>query len=213
MSVLIKICGLSTPETAASAARSGADYVGLVFVSSSPRVVAGGLAAATAEAARAHGAKIVALLVDADDAAAEAAVRAARPDVLQLHGGEGPDRAAELRDRFGLPVWKAFGVSSLADLAAAADYAAVDGLLFDARPPAGADRTGGHGAAFDWTILQGFRSPRPWFLAGGLTPENVAEAVRVTGAPAVDVSSGVERERGVKDPALISAFVQAVRQA
>lgn len=214
MSALIKICGLTTPDAARFAAEAGADYVGLVFAPASPRFVSGETAAATARAARGGGAKVVALLVDPDDAALAAAVAAVSPDAIQLHGRETPERVAEVRARTGLAVWKAIGVSAREDLGAAASFeAAADALLFDAKPPKGADRTGGHGAAFDWTILQGFASPKPWFLAGGLTPENVAEAIRIAGAPAVDVSSGVEKSPGVKDPALISAFVSAVRQA
>jgi phosphoribosylanthranilate isomerase len=159
-------------------------------------------------------AAVVALLVDpSSDQLAEVAEGLA-PDMIQLHGRETPERVAAVRATYGLPVVKALGVRQGADLDAAPAYEAVaDHLMLDAKPPEGASRPGGHGGAFDWSVLQGRSFSRPWFLAGGLTPDNVAEAIRVTGAPMVDVSSGVESAPGVKSPALITAFLEAVRRA
>jgi phosphoribosylanthranilate isomerase len=154
--------------------------------------------------------KIVSLIVDMDDAGIEALVKMVRPDFLQLHGGESARRAAYVRGKFQLPVIKVLPVGEASDLAAAAEYDhAADMLMFDARPPKGAARPGGHGAAFDWKILSGRQFTKPWFLAGGLTPDNVARAMELSGAKLVDVSSGVESAPGVKDAALIRAFVQA----
>ncbi len=157
-------------------------------------------------------ARSVAVLADPDDRLINAAVNAG-VDALQLHGAETPDRTAEIKARSGLEIWKALGVSDAPDLDAASRFAVADRLLIDAKPPKGAGRTGGHGAAFDWSILDGWTAPRPWILAGGLKVENVAAAIARTGAGAVDVSSGVERARGVKDAALIKAFIDAAKAA
>ncbi|TYO91225.1 phosphoribosylanthranilate isomerase [Oceanicella actignis] len=209
----IKICGLTEPEGLRAAAGAGAAYVGFVFFARSPRNVAPAEAARLAALAPAGLCK-VALTVDADDAALEAILEAAPIDMLQLHGAETPERVAQLRERFGLPVMKAVGVADEGDLPAIAEHArAADQLLIDARPPRGAALPGGNGLSFDWRLLQGRRWAVPWMLAGGLTPENVAEAVRLTGARQVDVSSGVERAPGVKDPARIAAFVRAAAAA
>ena len=132
--------------------------------------------------------------------------------VLQLHGRETPERVAEIRTRTGCEVWKAFGVETAGDLTGAGAFSAADRLLIDAKPPKDADRTGGHGQAFDWSILKDWTAPKPWILAGGLTPENVAGAIAATGAPAVDVSSGVERLRGLKDKELVRAFLRAAKE-
>jgi phosphoribosylanthranilate isomerase len=210
-----KICGLSTPDAVHAAVEGGASYLGFVFFGPSPRDIAPEAAAALAAPAR-QGAdvKIVALTVDPGDADLARITEALKPDLIQLHGRETPERVAAIRARFGLPVIKAVGVRDAADIAAARAYdGAADYLMFDARPPEGADRPGGHGVSFDWTLLEGVRLTRPWFLAGGLDPWNVGEAVRLSCARLVDVSSGVERGPGVKDADLITAFLKAVRQA
>jgi phosphoribosylanthranilate isomerase len=209
----VKICGLRSRGDLAAAAAAGASFGGLVFYPPSPRNVS--LADARWIAGgRVEGLALVALTVDASDVEIEAILEAAPVDMLQLHGAESPARAAELRARFGRPVIKAVGVAEDGDLDGLPAYAeAVDMFLIDARPPRGADLPGGNGIAFDWRLIRGQRWPAPWMLAGGLTPENVAEAVRLTGARRVDVSSGVERTRGIKDPARIDAFVRAALTA
>lgn len=213
MSLEIKICGLSTAETLDAALDAGADMVGMVFFAPSPRNV--GLATAAGLAARTHGrAQVVALTVDADDATLDAIVDAVHPDILQLHGRETPERVAAIRARFDLPVMKALGIASRADLAALPAYEAVaDRLLLDAKPPRGAVLPGGNGVPFDWALLDGLAPARPFMLSGGLDPENVGEAVRRLHPPGIDVSSGVERAPGVKDPARIEAFLAAARAA
>jgi phosphoribosylanthranilate isomerase len=208
--VIVKICGLSTPEALAAAVAAGADMAGFVFFEKSPRHI--DLAAARRLGAQAAGAiKKVALTVDADDAAFAAIIDALDPDYLQLHGGETPARAEALKARFGLPIIKAIGVATKEDARSAEAYAAADILLFDAKPLPDATVPGGAGQVFDWRALEGAAPKKPWLLSGGLTPENVAEALQATRAPGVDVSSGVERARGVKDLAKIAAFVQAAR--
>ncbi len=214
MPVEVKICGLSTPETVDAAIAAGADLIGLVFFPRSPRNVT--LDQAAALAARARGkAKIVALVVDADDAALAAIVETVRPDIIQAHGSETPERVAEIRRLTGLPVIKAIKVKDHSDIAAAADYSGVASLiLYDAKAPEalGSSLPGGNGHAFDWALLETDRRPA-FMLAGGLTPENVAEAIRITGAPVVDVSSGVESAPGVKDIHLIRKFIEAAKPA
>jgi phosphoribosylanthranilate isomerase len=211
--LLVKICGLSTAETLDVALDAGADAVGFVFFSPSPRHLA-------YEAARKLGARVksraekVALSVDADDATLAAVVEALRPDALQLHGKESPARVAAIKQRFGLPVMKAIPVETRGDLAAIANYAGVaDRLLFDARAPREATRPGGLGKAFDWRLLENLDPGIPFMLSGGLDAGNVAEALRITRARSVDVSSGVERAPGEKDPDKIRAFVRAARAA
>lgn len=214
MPVRAKICGLSTPEAVAAAVEGRAAYVGFVFFPKSPRHVSPGLAARLAEPARAAGLGVVAVTVDPTDAELVEIARTLRPDLIQLHGAEPPERASAIGRLTGAGVIKALPVSTVADLDRAKVYEpAVDHLMFDARPPQGSDLPGGVGARFDWTILQGRRFARPWFLAGGLDPWNAAEAAQVSGAPLLDVSSGVERGAGLKDPVLISAFLDAVRRA
>lgn len=208
----IKICGLTSAEALDAAIAARADYVGLNFYPPSPRYVA--LANAAALAAQ-SGQRIgrIGVFVDADDAAIGDAVAAARLDALQLHGSESPARAAELRARFGLPVWKALAVSAAGDVAKAHAYVgAADFILFDAKTPKGT-LPGGMGLAFDWSLLRGWNGVLPWGLAGGLDQDNVAEAIRQTGAPLVDTSSGVESAPGVKDIAEITAFCAAVHTA
>lgn len=207
--IRVKICGLRTQADVAAVAKAGAAYAGFVFFPKSPRHLTIPEAKALALAVPLGLAK-VALIVNADDAAIEAILAEVPIDILQLHGAESPERVAEVRDRFGLPVMKAVGLSGEADLAAVMDYALVaDQLLVDAKPGSGTDLPGGNGLAFDWRLLVGRRWLRPWMLAGGLGPHNVAEAIRLTGVLQVDVSSGVESEPGVKDAGLIAAFVAA----
>ncbi|MDB5459088.1 MAG: trpF [Caulobacteraceae bacterium] len=210
-----KICGLKTPEAVQAALQGGAAYLGFVFFDKSPRHLEPEAAARLAAPVRqASAARIVALTVDPSDAEIDNILAVLKPDLIQLHGRETPQRAAALRAATGLPVIKAVGVRDSSDIAAARAFdGAADHLMFDAKPPKDADRPGGHGASFDWTLLEGLRLERPWFLAGGLDPWNVAEAVRLSRAPLVDVSSGVERGPGVKDPDLIAAFLSAVRRA
>jgi len=209
--IRVKICGLREADHVATAVKAGAGYVGFVFFPKSPRAI-------TAEAARALALDVpvgiarVALTVDAGNDLLDDLTERVPLDMLQLHGDESPERVAEVRARYGLPVMKAVGVGDESDLAALEDHLTVaDQVLVDARPPAGGEVPGGNGLAFDWRLIAGRRWPVPWMLAGGLTPGNVAEAVRVTGARQVDVSSGVERARGVKDPALIRDFLTAAR--
>ena len=213
MDLTVKICGLSSPGTVDAAVAAGADMVGFVFFPPSPRHVA--FAAAGTLAARTGSRAVrVALTVDADDAWLDAAVAALRPGLLQLHGRETPERVRAVRARFELPVMKALAIETAADLAAVPAFAAAaDHLLFDARPPRSATRPGGHGAPFDWRILKDLDPRVPFMLSGGLDPDNVAAAIAATGAGGVDVSSGVERRPGDKDPALIRAFVAAARAA
>ena len=207
-----KICGLSTPEGVAAALAGGASHLGFVFVEKSPRFVTPELAAQLAAPARGK-AKIVALMVDPKWPLIEAVVTALLPDFVQLHGDEKPYRITEISRQAGRGVIKALPVSTAADIRDAQAYdGMVEHLMFDARPPEGADRNGGNGVAFDWTLLSGARFQRPYFLAGGLNPWNVEDAVRLSGAPMVDVSSGVERGPGLKDPALITEFLDAVRR-
>ncbi len=211
MSTVVKICGLSEPATLDAALDAGADMVGFVFFPRSPRHLS--LDAACALGARVAGrATKVALTVDADDATLEAIVAALDPDMFQLHGRESPARVADVRDRFARPVMKALPIATAADLAAAAAYeGAADWLLFDAPPPTGASRPGGNAAAFDWSLLRGRAPACRWLLAGGLDPANVAAALAASGAPGVDVSSGVESSPGVKDAAKIADFVAAAK--
>lgn len=209
--VRCKICGLRTPADVEAAAAAGAGYIGLVFFPRSPRHLELPAARDLALAAPVGLAK-VGLVVDADDAQLEAITDAVPLDMLQLHGRESPARVAAVKARFGLPVMKAVGVAEAADLAAIAEYEAVaDQILVDAKARKGAALPGGNGLAFDWRLIAGRQWQRPWMLAGGLTPGNVAEAVRLTGAAQVDVSSGVESAPGVKDAARIAAFVAAAQ--
>lgn len=211
MQVRVKICGLRRLEDVDAVAKAGAAYAGFVFFPKSPRHLSLSEAKVLALAVPVGLAK-VALVVDADDATLDAIVADVPLDMLQLHGHETPSRVAEVRARYGLPVMKAVGVAGPDDLAVLTDYSLVaDQILVDAKPPKAADLPGGNGLAFDWRLLVGRKWLRPWMLAGGLTAENVAEAVRLTGARQVDVSSGVETAPGVKDAARIAAFVAAVR--
>ena len=207
MPSLVKICGVSTMATLDAAIAGGSSHVGLNFVAASPRYVTAEQAAALV--ARAGGrVKIVGLFVDAEPGFMDAVRRDARLDVVQLHGSETPTDAAAI----GGEVWKAISVRTAADLASAARYrGAMSRILYDAKPPEGAPLTGGTGLRFDWALLDGFAHPIPWGLAGGLDAGNVADAIRRTRAPLVDVSSGVESAPGVKDVDKIAAFLQAAR--
>ncbi len=209
--IRVKICGLRSPDDMAAVAAAGAAYAGLVFFPRSPRHLTPDQARAIALAAP-EGLCKVALTVDADDATLDAITATVPLDMLQLHGHESPARVAEVRARYGLPVMKAVGVAEPGDLAALLDYSLVaDQILVDAKPPKGAALPGGNGLAFDWRLVAQRRWLRPWMLAGGLTPANVAEAIRLTNARQVDVSSGVESAPGVKDAGLIAAFTRAAR--
>ena len=212
MDIRVKICGLKRPEDVAAAANAGAVYGGFVFFPKSPRNVSIEEARALAVVAPVGLAK-VALLVNADDALLEAVTGAVPLDMLQLHGKETPERVAEVKARTGLPVMKAIGIAGAEDLSAIDIYSQVaDQLLIDAKAPKDSDLPGGNGLSFDWRLLAGRKYwTRPWMLAGGLTPDNVAEAVRLTGARQVDVSSGVESAPGVKDLGQIADFVAAAK--
>jgi phosphoribosylanthranilate isomerase len=210
MTTLVKICGLSTPETMDAALDAGADFVGLVFFPKSPRNVL--LRPAAALAAQARGrARVVTLTVDGDDRLLGDIAETVKPDLFQLHGTETPERLSRIKALTGIPAFKALRVRDAADVAKAKAYAASPFILYDAMPPEGAALPGGNGLTFDWTILR--EAARPFMLAGGLTPGNVAEAIRVTGADMVDVSSGVESAPGIKDIALIRKFIEAVRSS
>lgn len=212
--IRVKICGLSTPQDVAAVAAAGAAYAGFVFFPKSPRNVSIEQAAALAVEAPVGLCK-VALTVNATDAQLDAITEAVPLDMLQLHGRETPERVAEVRSRYGLPVMKAVGIADASDVPQIAEYEQVaDQLLIDAKPPKEAELPGGNGLAFDWRLLAGRKYWRkPWMLAGGLTPDNVAEAIRMTGARQVDVSSGVENAPGRKDAALIESFTRAALAA
>jgi phosphoribosylanthranilate isomerase len=213
MALAIKICGLNTPEALDVALESGADLVGFVFFGPSPRNLGLPAARALGEQVKGRAGK-VALTVDATDDELSAIVAGLKPDMLQLHGTETPDRVAAVRKRFGLPVMKALPISQRSDLAPIRLYADVaDRLIFDARPPKDATRPGGLGTSFDWTLLKGINVGIPFMLSGGLDAGNVAQAIAITKAPGVDVSSGVESRPGVKDPDKIRAFIRAARNA
>lgn len=211
MSVIVKICGLSTEATLDAALEAGAEWIGLNFFPKSPRYV--DLAKAAELAALARGkAQIAALVVDADDATLAAIVQQVAPDWLQLHGSESVERVAEIRRRFGLPVMKAIGIRSAEDLAVVPAYAAVaDHLLLDAKPPKGAVLPGGNGVPFDWRLLDALDPALTYMLSGGLDADNVAAAIAATTASGVDVSSGVETAPGIKDADKIRAFIAAAR--
>jgi len=213
MSVLVKICGLTEVDSLDAAVEAGADFVGFVFHPKSPRAISAEDAAELADALPSEVRK-VGLFVDPTDDDLAAVLGHLRLDMLQLHGAETPARVDAVRLEFGLPVMKAVGISTAADVEAAHAYDDhADWLLFDAKPPVDADRPGGLGQPFPWELMQSWRGTTPWMLAGGLTPENVTAAIAASGAGAVDVSSGVERAVGVKDPARIAAFLKSAKNA
>ncbi|WP_299656161.1 phosphoribosylanthranilate isomerase [uncultured Tateyamaria sp.] len=210
--VFVKICGLRRPEHVTAAVRAGATYVGFVFFPKSPRNISVADARALAVEVPPGVAK-VALVVNADNAFLDELIANVPLDMVQLHGSETPERVAEIKARYGLPVMKAVGVGSAADLPDLDAYMRVaDQILVDAKPPKNADLPGGNGLAFDWRLIAGRRWPVPWMLAGGLNADNVAEAVALTGAPQVDISSGVESAPGDKDSDLIRDFMAAVEK-
>jgi phosphoribosylanthranilate isomerase len=211
MPTKVKICGLKTEAALEAALAGGADYGGLVFFPPSPRNVTLAVAKALADRARGR-ARIVALMVDPDDALVAQVAASVAPDLIQLHGYETPTRVAEVRARWGISVMKAVPVETAEDAHAARQFSpAADLILFDARAPADSARPGGNGAPFDWRTLLGVTEGIPFVLSGGLTPDNVAEAIRLTGATIVDVSSGVESRPGEKDPELIRRFLRAAK--
>ena len=213
MTLNTKICGVSTPEAVRAAVEGGAAFLGFMFFPNSPRNIDPEAAARLAPPARARGVKIVAVAVDPSDNEIDAVMAGLAPDLIQLHGKEPPARVREIAKRTGCGIIKVVAVSEAADLSAARTYEPlVEHLMFETKPAKDAERPGGLGVAFDWTLLKGRRFERPWFLAGGLNPWNVAKAVAASGAPMLDVSSGVERGPGLKDPALIQAFLDAVRR-
>jgi phosphoribosylanthranilate isomerase len=213
MPIQVKICGINSLESADAAVRAGADFVGLVFHPRSPRALVPDQARALSDRLRGR-VQIVALLSDPDDEMLAAAVANARPDFIQLHGCESTGRTGQIKGRTGIGIIKAFPIADAADVSAADAYDDVaDMFLFDAKAPASATREGGHGAAFDWQLLRGRNFTRPWFLAGGLKPENVARAIATSGAPGVDVSSGVETSPGQKSPDMIRVFIDNARNA
>lgn len=209
--VKVKTCGLTALDDIPVAVAAGAAYVGLVFFPKSPRHLDLDFAREMALSVP-DGIAKVALTVDADDAQLDALIKTVPLDMLQLHGHETPERVLEVKQRYGLPVMKVVGVAGADDLAQLDIYARVaDQLLVDAKPPKGADRPGGNAVAFDWKLIAGRRWSVPWMLAGGLTPENVAQAISLTGAKQVDVSSGIESAPGVKDAGKINAFIKAAQ--
>jgi len=211
LDVAVKICGLTGPQDVVAAADAGARYVGFVFFPKSPRNVSVQQAKALA-AEVPFGVAKVALTVNADDALLDEITQNVAIDILQLHGSESVARVAQIKARTGLPVMNAIGISDADDLQKIVDYGRVaDMLLVDAKPPKNADLPGGNGLAFDWRLLAGRKWAVPWMLAGGLTPDNVQQAIQLTGARQVDVSSGVESAPGVKDPAKVAAFVSAAQ--
>jgi phosphoribosylanthranilate isomerase len=211
MSLLVKICGLSTPETLEVALDAGADMVGFVFFPPSPRHLSLEMGRDLGRQVKRRALK-AALTVDADDATLDNIMDALSPDLLQLHGKESVARLRDIKQRYGRPVMKAVPVATAADLAVLPGYAAIaDRILFDARAPKDATRPGGLGAPFDWHLLENLDLKLPYMVSGGLHADNVAEALRVTRAGGVDVSSGVENAPGVKDPDMIKAFIRAAR--
>jgi phosphoribosylanthranilate isomerase len=208
----IKICGLSTHSSVATAVEAGADMVGFIFFPKSPRNVTSATAAALAEGARGRAA-ITAVTVDANDAAISEIVHELKPDLLQLHGRETPERIAELRAKFGVPVMKVIGVAKPEDLRVVASYSSADRVLVETKAPPDATLPGGNGVPFDWRMLSGFTANIPLMLSGGLDCENIADAIRIARPAGVDVSSGVERAPGLKDEEKIKAFIRAARLA
>ena len=212
MSTTVKICGVNSPEVLAASLHAGADMIGLVFYEPSPRFVGLDTARNFARHCKDR-AEVIALTVDAPDATIEAILRRVGPSYFQLHGKESPERVVEIQEKYGVSVIKAIGVAEASDLGLVEAYAEADALLIDAKPPEGSVLPGGNGVPIDWSLVRDFSPGKPWILSGGLTPENVAQAIRESRARAVDVSSGVESAPGVKNPLRIAAFIQAARAA
>ena len=212
MSTTIKICGVNSPEALAASLQAGADMVGFVFYEPSPRFIGLDTARNFARHCRDH-AEVVALTVDASDETLEAIIKRVGPAYFQLHGSETPERVVEIQEKYGISVIKALGVAEAADLGLVDAYREADALLIDAKPPKGALLPGGNGVPLDWSLLARFNPGKPWLLSGGLTPENVADAIKASGARSVDVSSGVESAPGQKNPLRIAAFISAAREA
>lgn len=211
MTIQTKICGLKTPEAVKAACDNGADFLGFNFFPQSPRFIDAATAASLAPHVTGN-TKKVALFVNAEDSAIDEVLRLFPADIIQLHGHESPDRVEAIKGKFGRPIIKSFSIAEHDDLEEVSTYEAVaDWFLFDARPPAGSDLPGGNAHPFNWRLMKSARVMKSWFLAGGLTAANVREAIEQSGASMVDVASGVERTRGEKDPALIKAFLDAVR--
>ncbi|HHV68581.1 phosphoribosylanthranilate isomerase [Brucella intermedia] len=209
----IKICGLKTPDAVAAALDGGATHIGFIFFPKSPRHITPQKAAGLRDAVKGR-ALAVAVTVDADDETLDEIVEAVKPDILQLHGHETPERVAFIKARYGLPVMKAFSVREASDLAAIAAYQGIaDRFLFDAKPPNGSDLPGGNGVSFDWELLAALDADIDYMLSGGLNADNIAEALHKTRAPGIDISSGVERAPGEKDVRLIENFFRAVADA
>ncbi|QNQ61530.1 phosphoribosylanthranilate isomerase [Brucella sp. 6810] len=213
MALDIKICGLKTPEAVAAALDGGATHIGFIFFPKSPRHITPDVAARLRAAATGR-AVAVAVTVDADDETLDEIVKTVRPDMLQLHGGETPERVRFLKARYNLPVMKAFSIREAGDLEAIAPYRGIaDRFLFDAKPPKGSELPGGNGISFDWNLLAALDADIDYMLSGGLNADNIAEALLKTGAPGIDISSGVECAPGEKDVRLIENFFQAVADA
>ena len=213
MVIDIKICGLKTPDAVAAALDGGATHIGFIFFPKSPRHITPQKAAGLRDAVKGR-ALAVAVTVDADDETLDEIVEAVKPDILQLHGHETPERVALIKARYGLPVMKAFSVREASDLAAIAAYQGIaDRFLFDAKPPKGSDLPGGNGVSFDWELLAALDADIAYMLSGGLNADNIAEALHKTQAPGIDISSGVERAPGEKDVRLIENFFRAVADA
>ena len=209
----IKICGLSTPETVNAALDGGASHIGFIFFPKSPRNVSAEAASALRQAVRGR-AQVVVVTVNADDDALDTIVATVEPDVLQLHGSETPERVSAVKARYGLPVMKALSISTADDLVRAQSFAGVaDRLLFDAKPPRGAELPGGNGITFDWSLLHGLDGSLPYMLSGGLNASNVGDALARVRPSGLDISSGVESAPGIKDVARIDAFFAAIRSA
>lgn len=208
----IKICGLSTAESVDAVIAAKATHVGFIFFEKSPRHVTASLAAELGARAQAAGLKSVAVTVNADDSYLDEIVSVMKPDMLQLHGSESPARVAELRAKYGLPVMKAFAISSADDLAKMDEYIGIaDRLLFDAKPPKGSDLPGGNGVSFDWALLNALDPTVDYMLSGGLNHENVGAAISIANPPGLDISSGVESAPGIKDLDLIAKFFEAIK--
>lgn len=209
----IKICGLKTPETIAAALEGGASHVGFIFFAKSPRYVEPDLAGRLREAARGR-AQAVAVVVDADDAFLDRIASETNPDMLQLHGKETPERVAEVKARYGLPVMKAFSISEAADLEKTRPFVGIaDRFLFDAKPPKGSELPGGNGVSFDWRLLQKLDPKLDYLLSGGINAQNIGEALALSNPPGIDISSGVESAPGRKDVGLIEGFFRAIHEA